>query len=132
MAKQLTFDQFEQRLRRADRRLLKALHKQLTILAFQSERQAKLNATDDPKVRTGRLRASITGLVDAKNGNPRMLLRAGGDTTGSPVNYARFVEFGTKRMYPRLFMGRAIKQTIQQAPKELRDVLSITLVRDPK
>ena len=131
MAKQLTFAQFEERMRRADKRLVKSLHKQLTILALQSARQAKKNATTYPRVRTGRLRSSITGFVDAKSGNPRMFLRAGGDTRGAPVRYARFVEFGTEYMDERLFMGRAIKKTIQEAPKELRDVLRISLSKDP-
>ena len=59
MAKQLTFAQFEERMRRADKRLIKSLHKQLTILALQSERQAKKNATTYPRRRTGELYKSI-------------------------------------------------------------------------
>ena len=132
MAKQITFKQFERRLRRADKKLLKTLQIELTKLAFNAERLAKKNATDYPKVRTGRLRASITGFVDAKRGNPRMFLRAGGDTTGSPVNYARYIEFGApnRNIAARLFMGRAIKQALTNAPTELRNVLSITLGKD--
>ncbi len=132
MAKQITFEQFQRRLRRADLKLLKTLQTELTKLAFKSERFAKINATDDPKVRTGRLRSSITGFVDAKRGNPRMLLRAGGDSSGAPVNYARYIEFGApnRNIKATLFMGRAIKQALQTAPVDLKKVLSITLSKN--
>jgi HK97 gp10 family phage protein len=74
------------------------------------------------------LRSSITGLVDAKNGNPRVVLRAGGDTRGSPVGYARYVEFGTKYMYPRLFMGRAMQKIARDdVPKQLEKLLALSL-----
>ena len=60
-----------------------------------------------------------------------MLLRAGGNSTGAPVNYAHYVEFGTKHMRPRLFMGRAIQKIKESdTPKELRDLLSLALHGD--
>ncbi len=128
MARQLTLEQFEQRVSRADNRMLKNLQKNLQVLSLKAERDAKLNATDYPRVRTGRLRSSITGLVDAKNGSPRVLLRAGGNTSGAPVNYANYVEFGTKHMRPRLFMARALKKVLKEdTPKELRNLLKISL-----
>tara|TARA_R100001015_G_C4526925_1_gene94376 strand:+ start:188 stop:583 length:396 start_codon:yes stop_codon:yes gene_type:complete len=126
--KQLTLDEFQNRIQKGEKKLLKNLQKQLKILSLKAERQAKLNATDYPRVRTGRLRSSITGLVDAKDGRPRVLLRAGGNTSGAPVNYAHFVEFGTKRMRPRLFMGRAVKNVLKdETPKELRNLLKVSL-----
>ena len=126
--KQLTLDEFQNRIQKGEKKLLKNLQKQLKILSLKAERQAKLNATDYPRVRTGRLRSSITGLVDAKDGRPRVLLRAGGNTSGAPVNYAHFVEFGTKRMRPRLFMGRAVKNVLkEETPKELRNLLKVSL-----
>lgn len=128
MSKQLTFEQFEKRVSRADNLMLKSLQKNLQVLSLKAEREAKLNATDYPRVRTGRLRSSITGLVDAKNGSPRVLLRAGGNTSGAPVNYANYVEFGTKHMRPRLFMARAVKKVLKEdTPKELRNLLKISL-----
>lgn len=128
MSKQLTFEQFEKRVSRADNRMIKNLQKNLQVLSLKAEREAKLNATDYPRVRTGRLRSSITGLVDAKNGSPRVLLRAGGNTSGAPVNYANYVEFGTKHMRPRLFMARAVKKVLKEdTPKELRNLLKISL-----
>lgn len=127
MAKQLTFDDLINRLNKADNRLLKTLRKKLTIIALKSEREAKKNATDYPKVRTGRLRSSITGIVDAKDGNPRAVLRAGGNSGGTPVLYAKYVEFGTRKMAPRLFMKRGIEAALKDADKELRDLLSLSL-----
>lgn len=129
--RQLTLDEFQNRIQKGEKKLLKNLQKQLKILSLKAERQAKLNATDYPRVRTGRLRSSITGLVDAKDGRPRVLLRAGGNTSGAPVNYAHFVEFGTKYMRPRLFMGRAVKNVLQnETPKELRNLLRVALNAD--
>ena len=127
MAKQLTFDDFISRIDKADNRLLKTLRTKLTIIALKSEREAKKNATDYPKVRTGRLRSSITGIVDAKDGNPRAVLRAGGNSGGTPVLYAKYVEFGTRKMAPRLFMKRGIEAALKDADKELRDLLSLSL-----
>lgn len=128
MPRKLTPEEFQRRLSRADRSLIDKLKQKLTVLSLKAEREAKLNATDYPRVRTGRLRSSITGLVDAKDGRPRMLLRAGGNTSGAPVKYAHYVEFGTKYMQPRLFMGRAMKKVLQdKAAKELRDLLRLAL-----
>ena len=131
MAKQISLAQFQHRMRRADQRLVKTLFKKLKILSLKAEADGKRNATEDPKVRTGRLRSSITGLVDTKEGRPRMILRAGGNTKGAPVRYAAFVEFGTKRMRPRLFLGRAMQKIERsETPKELRDLLKLALVED--
>ena len=129
MAKQITLAQFQQRMRRADRRLIKTLFLKLRALSLKAEAQAKRNATDYPRVRTGRLRSSITGLVDTKNAKPRLLLVAGGNTKGAPVNYARFVEFGTRYIRPRLFMGRAMQKIERnEVLGELRDLLKLALV----
>jgi len=127
MAQQLTFDDLINRVDRADRRLLKTLRKKLTIFALKAEREAKINATDYPKVRTGRLRSSITGLVDAKDGNLRALLRAGGNSGGAPVLYAKYVEFGTRKMAPRLFMKRGIDAALKDIDKELQNLFTVSL-----
>ena len=127
MGKQLTFDDFMNRMDKADKKLLKNLRKRLMVIALKSEREAKINATDFPQVRTGRLRSSITAIVDAEGGRMRALLRAGGNSGGDPVNYARYVEFGTRKMSPRLFMGRAVDTVSKNIPKDLREVLSMSL-----
>ncbi len=131
MAKQISLAQFQNRMRRADRRLVKTLFLKLRELSLKGEAEAKRNATDYPRVRTGRLRSSITGLVDTKDAKPRILLRAGGNTKGAPVNYAQYVEFGTKYMRPRLFMGRAMQKIERnEVVKELRDLLNLALVEN--
>ena len=127
MPAQLSFDDFIKNVDKADRRLLKTLRKKLMVIALRSEREAKLNATDFPKVRTGRLRSSITAIVDAKDGNPRAVLRAGGNSGGVPVLYAKYVKFGTRKMAPRLFMKRGIEKGLRKADKELQDLLTISL-----
>ena len=127
MASQLTFDDFIDRISKADRRLLKTLRQTLLTIALKAERIAKRNATTYPRVRTGRLRSSITAIVDAKDGNPRALLRAGGNSGGEPVIYARYVEFGTRYMAPRLFMGKAVGLAQKGTKKELRNLLKLAL-----
>lgn len=135
MPKQISLQQFQHRMRRADQRIVKTLFQKLRILSLKGEAEAKRNATDYPRVRTGRLRSSITGLVDTKNARPRMLLVAGGNTKGAPVNYAKFVEFGTKTkkggtgIAPRLFMGRAFQKIERdQVVGELQNLLRLALV----
>ena len=128
MAKQITLAQFQSRMRNADRRLIKTLFQRLRVLSLKAEAEAKRNATDYPRVRTGRLRSSITGLVSTKDARPRMILMAGGKTKGAPVNYARYVEFGTRYIKPRLFMGRAMKKVAtNEVTKELRNLLSLAV-----
>lgn len=128
MAKQITLAQFQNRMRRLDRRLIKTLFQRLRVLSLKAEAEAKRNATDYPRVRTGRLRSSITGLVSTKDASPRMILMAGGNTKGAPVNYARYVEFGTRYIRPRLFMGRAMKKVAtNDVKKELRNLLKLSV-----
>lgn len=127
MASQLTFDDFISKINKADENLLKTLRQKLLVIALKAERIAKRNATTYPRVRTGRLRSSITAIVDAKDGNPRALLRAGGNSGGEPVVYARYVEFGTRYMAPRLFMGKAVGLAQKGTKKELRNLLKLAL-----
>ena len=127
MSKQLTFDDLIKRLNKADKRLLETLQQKLMIVALKAERGAKRRATKYPKVRTGRLRSSITAITDAKDGNPRAILRAGGNSGGSPVLYAKYVEFGTQKMAPRLFMGKAIATAQKGMRKDLKNLLVLAL-----
>lgn len=127
MAKQLTFDDLINRLNKADRKLLDTLQQKLMIIALKAERGAKRRATNYPKVRTGRLRSSITAITDAKDGNPRAVLRAGGNSGGAPVLYAKYVEFGTRKMAPRLFMGKAVRSAQKGVRRELKNLLVLAL-----
>lgn len=127
---QLSFDDFLRRVREADNRLLQELERVLIRSALRMERDAKINATSDPKVQTGRLRSSITGLVDAPLGSSRVVLRAGGSTSGQDVDYAEFVEFGTRFIRPRLFLGRAVNAESERLPDRLSSLLNVALGAD--
>ena len=127
---QLSFDDFLRRVREADNRLLQELERVLIRSALRMERDGKINATSDPLVRTGRLRSSITGLVDAPLGSPRVVLRAGGSTSGQDVDYAEFVEFGTRFIRPRLFLGRAVNSESERLPDRLSSLLDVALGTD--
>ena len=127
---QLSFDDFLNRVKKADRKLLKELEQMLVRSALRMERDAKKNATSKPKVQTGRLRSSITGLVDAPLGSPRVVLRAGGSSSGSDVDYAEYVEFGTRYIKPTLFLGRAVRSESERLPDRLSSLLSVALGAD--
>ena len=127
---QLSFNDFLKRVREADNRLLQELERVLIRSALRMERDAKINATSDPLVRTGRLRSSITGLVDAPLGSPRVVLRAGGSTSGQDVDYAEFVEFGTRFIRTRLFLGRAVNAESERLPDRLSSLLNVALGAD--
>ena len=127
---QLSFNDFLKRVKEADSKLLKELEQMLVRSALRMERDAKKNATSYPKVQTGRLRSSITGLVDAPLGSPRVVLRAGGSSSGSDVDYAEYVEFGTRYIKPRLFLGRAVRSESERLPDRLSSLLSVALGAD--
>ena len=101
---QQSFDQFLKTQQKASRRLITELNRILSTSALRMERDAKINATSFPRVQTGRLRSSIHGLIDAPQGSSRLILRAGGQSGGSDVDYAKYQEFGTRFIQPpRLF-----------------------------
>ena len=84
--------------------------------------ESNLNVTEVNSVRS-----SITAITDAKDGNPRAVLRAGGNSGGVPVTYARYVEFGTRKMAPRLFMGKAVRSAQKGVRRELKNLLVLAL-----
>ena len=127
---QLSFNDFLKRVKEADSKLLKELEQMLVRSALRMERDGKKNATSYRKVQTGRLRSSITGLVDAPLGSPRVVLRAGGSSSGSDVDYAEYVEFGTRYIKPTLFLGRAVRSESERLPDRLSSLLSVALGAD--
>ena len=127
---QLSFNDFLKRVKEADSKLLKELEQMLVRSAVRMERDAKKNATSKPKVQTGRLRSSITCLVDAPLGSHRVVLRAGGSSSGSDVDYAEYVEFGTRYIKPTLFLGRAVRSESERLPDRLSSLLSVALGAD--
>ncbi len=125
---QLSFDEFIKQQQKASRRLILELSRVLQKSALRLERDAKKNATSFPRVRTGRLRSSIHSLIDAPKGNPRLILRAGGQSGGSDVDYAGYQEFGTRFIQPpRLFLGKAILRERDRLPKALNNLLHAAL-----
>lgn len=73
-----------------------AVRKVFRTMALDAERRAKTTATTDPRVRTGRLRASIASSVAQAGGveTTELRLRAGGDGAKGEVRYARALEEG--------------------------------------
>jgi HK97 gp10 family phage protein len=80
------------------------------------ERQAKINATNYPKVRTGRLRADIQPEVKALGGEIVGMV-------GNTVFYAPYQELGTRYMEPREYLQRALEDKEEDVLKELDGVL---------
>ena len=77
--------------------------------ALRMEAMAKINATTYPRSPSGRLRSSILGESKIDGGELVISIQAGGQGGGQPVNYAGFVEFGTKDpVTPRLFFSPSI------------------------
>tara|TARA_Y100000592_G_scaffold14033_1_gene19864 strand:+ start:8413 stop:8802 length:390 start_codon:yes stop_codon:yes gene_type:complete len=117
-----SFESFVEKISKSKVNLLSELDKILKVTALEMERDAKLNATKDPRVRTGRLRSSITGAVVSEQGTPRIILSAGG-RLGQEVDYASYVEFGTRYIRPRLYLGRAYDKQRQSLDNRLSDLL---------
>ena len=126
----VSFKQFIKLVRETEDELVQELGRILIASAARMERQAKINATTFPKVRTGRLRNSITGLVMMKSGEPRIVLRAGGSnvrglTKGvGDVYYAEDVELGKGNVrVPRYYLRRALRKEQKTLEKKLGDAL---------
>jgi len=127
---QLSFDQFVFKVQNLDSKLMTELKKILVDSALQMERDAKLNATTYPRVRTNTLRRSITGFTKMKMGESRVFLRAGGKVEGKEVNYARYVEHGTDKMAARRYLGRAFNKELQHLSNRLSSLLSNSMGAD--
>ena len=121
------FEEFVISFQNLDSTLMKELKRILVKSSLQMERDAKINATTYPRVRTGRLRSSINGFTTMKMGESRVFLMAGGRVGGSEVNYARFVEHGTSRIAPRRYLGRSFDKELKRLPDRLSDLLGNSL-----
>ncbi len=96
---------FEKFLKNSPKAFGVALQTAIQKGAYLIERVAKQSAPVD----TGRLRSSIaTELIPFKA------------TVMPHVNYARFLEFGTRYMMPRPFLGPAA----ESAEKQIQDILN--------
>ena len=122
-----SFEEFVFSFQDLDSTLMKELKKILVSSSLKMERDAKFNATTYPRVRTGRLRSSISGFTTMKMGESRVFLRAGGNVDGFDVNYARAIEQGTDRIAPRLYLGRSFDKELKRLPDRLSDLLGASL-----
>lgn len=110
------------------KRLSKQLEKRMKISALQMERRSKQVAFSGFNNVTGRLRQSIAGRYAVIDGMPTAILQAGGQFGGSELEYARYIEFGTSHIQPRLFLGRSIEKQREIIEPKLNDLLKVALL----
>jgi len=85
--------------------------RELARIGVALESQMKLNVTDHgpsgqgPKVRTGRLRSSITWELDRDGAGLYV-------DAGTNVDYGRYLEEGTDRMRPHPWAGQSLQQVL--------------------
>ena len=94
----MTPEQFAESLRKAAETggFRKALIAELQAWALEAEAEAKKNATESPHARTGRLRASIAGVVRERPGVLEAAVGSGSDPQRPGVPYAAMQEEGKK------------------------------------
>ena len=128
MAQQLTLDDFRSALERSKSQLLTRLEKQLKISALRMEGRSKDRTFSRFDNQTGRLRQSNAGNAGIFQGRPAAFLQAGGQFRGADVNYAKFIEFGTRYIRPRLFLGRSVEAEKEKLIPEIRKVVTAVLL----
>ena len=128
--REITPKKFNRELSGGADRLLNQLIKRLKIAALQMEGRSKQNVFSGFNNRTGRLRQSIAGRFVILDGKPTAVLQAGGQFGGAELDYAGFIEFGTRRIKPRLFLGRSIRDQQKLIQPELQNLLRAALIRD--
>ena len=121
---------FDKEMTGSGDRLLNQLVKRLKISALQMEGRSKQNVFSGFNNRTGRLRQSISGRFAVVDGKPTAILQAGGQFGDAELEYARFIEFGTRYIRPRLFLGRSIRDQQKELEPKLQDLLRIALIQD--
>jgi hypothetical protein len=126
----MDFNELSPQMRGAKTRLLNLLEKRLKIAALQMEGRSKQVAFSRFNNQTGRLRQSIAGRFAIVDGKPTAILQAGGQFGGAELNYARFIEFGTRYIKPRRFLGRSIEAQQKQFQPKLQDLLRAALIKE--
>ena len=126
----MEFDQLSPQMKGAKTRLLNQLEKRLKIAALQMEGRSKQVAFSRFNNQTGRLRQSIASRFAVVDGKPTAILQAGGQFGGAELEYARFIEFGTRYIKPRLFLARSVEKQQQEIQPKLQDLLRIALIKD--
>ena len=120
-----TFDQYIKSIVKQGKSLEDELQDQLEKVADRLRVRTRIQATIDPKYRTGRLYNSIRSQVGKARhaGKYDVILKSG----NSQAFYAKYVEFGTRRIYPRLFMGKSMEKEKKNLPEHLRALLGKVL-----
>ena len=126
----MDFNELSPQMRGAKTRLLNQLEKRLKIAALQMEGRSKQVAFSGFNNQTGRLRQSIAGRFAVIDGKPTAILQAGGQFGGAELNYARFMEFGTRYIKPRRFLGRSIEAQQKEIQPKLQDLLRAALIKE--
>tara|TARA_B100000085_G_scaffold278196_1_gene299643 strand:+ start:133 stop:501 length:369 start_codon:yes stop_codon:yes gene_type:complete len=85
--------------------------------------QARLNATIFPRRISGDLYNSIKVGDTIVDNRYRLFLQAG----DQKVNYAGFVEFGTNRIAPRLYLTKAFAKVDREMPDKLKKFITLYL-----
>jgi hypothetical protein len=106
--KQITLQEFQENLKKSRSELLERIEKQLKLASLRMEGRSKQLKFSRFQNRTGRLRQSIAGNYGVIDGRPAAILQAGGQARGADVFYAKYIEFGTRYIRPREFLGRSV------------------------
>jgi len=124
----MKIEELSPQMRAAKTRLLNELEKRLKISALNAEARSKNVAFSRFNNDTGRLRQSIAGRFATVDGKPTMILSAGGQFGGKELRYARFIEFGTRHIIGREFLGRSIEEERKELKPRLASLLKDSLV----
>jgi hypothetical protein len=125
----MNVDQLSPQMKGAKTRLLNQLEKRLKIAALEMEGRSKQIAFSNFNNQTGRLRQSIAGRFAVVDGKPTAILQAGGQFGGQELSYARYIEFGTRYIKPRRFLGRSVEKQQEQIRPKLQDLLRTVLIK---
>ncbi len=115
----MKIEKFTKELDKRAKFLPLAIERKLNFISRRLMLRARMNATLDPKKRSGRLYDSIR----TQRKKEKIELVAG----SSSVNYAGYVEFGTSRMYPRLYLTKAYNHVLKDMNKELKEMMDLHL-----
>lgn len=116
----MLLSKFIEKLFKKSTRLPDAIFNEVQELQSSLLKKARLNATIDPRRRSGNLYNSISAGRVKVGKKSRIILQAG----DQKVNYAGYVEFGTSRMYPRLYLTKAFAEVERETPKRLSRFIS--------
>mgnify|MGYP003658487019 FL=1 len=129
--RQITLLEFQDNLKKSRSKLLERIEKQLKVSALRMEGRSKQKAFSRFNNQTGRLRQSIAGNFGYYKGRPTAFLQAGGQFRGANVNYAEYIECGTKtrnKITPRLFLRRSVEAEREDLLPAIRKAVSAALL----